>query len=46
MKEVENQYNLWPYPTPIDDMDKRIENGYRDDASPNEFWHVFFPEKT
>ena len=46
MKEVENQYNLWPYPTPIDDMDKRIENGYRDSASPNDFWHVFFPEKT
>ena len=42
---IEQQYTEHPYPAPISNMRKRIEQGYRQGTSPDDTWHQLFPEK-
>ena len=43
MKKIKEQYNLYTYPAPIEDMKKAIDNGYIDLSDANLFWDIFFP---
>ncbi len=45
MKKIKEQYNLYTYPEPIEDMKKAIDNGYIDLSDANLFWDTFFPDK-
>ena len=45
MNDIKEQYNLYTYPEPIEDMKKAIDNGYIDLSDANLFWDSFFPEK-
>ena len=42
---IEQQYTEHPYPAPISNMRERIEQGYRQGSSPDQLWHILFPEK-
>ena len=46
MKKIKEQYNLYTYPEPIEEMQKAIDNGYIDLADASLFWDIFFPDKT
>ena len=45
IKEVEKQYNDWPYPEPIEDMEKEIKGGYAEESAIHLHWPIIFPEK-
>ena len=42
---IEQQYTEHPYPAPISNMRKRIEQNYRQGSSPDDRWFQLFPEK-
>lgn len=44
MKEVESQYNKWPYPKPIFDMEEAIKEGFFYDLPIKPFKKIIFPE--
>ena len=44
MKEVESQYNKWPYPRPIFDMEEAIKDGFFYDLPVKPFQKIIFPE--
>tara|TARA_X000000368_G_C22994940_1_gene696163 strand:+ start:114 stop:1361 length:1248 start_codon:yes stop_codon:yes gene_type:complete len=44
MKEVESQYNKWPYPKPILDMREAIKEGFFYDLPIKPFKKIIFPE--
>lgn len=46
MKKIKEQYNLYTYPEPIEEMQKAIDNGYIDLTDASLFWDTFFPDKT
>tara|TARA_B100001142_G_scaffold321197_1_gene367461 strand:+ start:294 stop:1562 length:1269 start_codon:yes stop_codon:yes gene_type:complete len=46
MKKIKEQYNLYTYPEPIEEMQKAIDNGYIDLTDASLFWDIFFPDKT
>ena len=46
MKEVESQYEKWPYPKPIEDIDEAIKKGFFYDLPINAFKKIIFPERT
>lgn len=39
------QYNNWIYPSPIDDLDIAIQNGYWEIGDPELYWPLFWPHK-
>lgn len=41
---LKNHYENFPYPIPIDDLDKELENGFYF-SDPSKFWHKIWPEK-
>ena len=40
---LKNHYENFPYPIPIDDLDKELENGFYF-SDPSKFWHKIWPE--
>tara|TARA_B100001996_G_C18640903_1_gene585592 strand:+ start:297 stop:1532 length:1236 start_codon:yes stop_codon:yes gene_type:complete len=46
MKEVESQYNKWPYPKPIFNMEEAIKEGFFYDLPIKPFKKIIFPERS
>jgi len=42
---VKKQYNEYPYPEPIDDLESQIEKGYKEQSDLKISWPILFPEK-
>ena len=42
---IELQYNEYPYPEPILNMDQMIDQGYKQGSCLELIWHRLFPEK-
>lgn len=41
---LKKHYESFPYPIPIDDLEKELENGFYF-SDPSKFWHKIWPEK-
>lgn len=45
MKKVQDQYQQWVYPKPIDDIAEAITSGYWEIGDPQLYWPIYWPTK-